>query len=360
MQIRLDWPIRFSVGALIFGFVVSGIGCTSSRVSDLNAYQKIPMNRVVPYPSEDELRKRSFVITVVNLPSDGIDEIDEATLEVPRTQARRALERIAADAGATVAGRLALDPSVTRDWGEEVVGEEEGRAAEAATDVDYALATRFSTYSYTSSWEKPFKFLWESEEEAAAKPGTCTHTVEVEFEVEVLQVDEEDRVQKIFALKQTGEQESENLDSTCPMNTAALSVLFETALDEALSCLQRPLGRMLSPRGHILAHRKAPEAERHIYRVSLGSAQGIEQGDTVEVRREQRAMSPEGIESRSERILSLGRVTDQINRQKSWIAVDLSKVTDEILQGDVVRPIENEGLLSSLSGPNCGSILEER
>jgi len=357
MRIRLDWAMRFSVGALIFGFVASNIGCTSSRVSDLNAYQKIPMNRVVPYPSEDELRKRSFVIKVVNQPSDGIDE---ATLEVPRTQVRRGLERIATDAGATVAGRLAPTPSVTRDWGEEVVAEEADRAAEAATEADYALAMRFSTYSYSSSWEKPFKFLWESEEEAAAKPGTCTHTVEVEFEVEVHQVDEEDRVEKTFVLKQAGEQESEDLDSTCPMNTAALSVLFETALDEALSCLQRPLGQMLSPRGHIVAHRKAPEAERHIYRVSLGSAQGIEQGDTVEVRREQRAMSPEGIESRSERILSLGRVTDQINPQKSWIAVDLSKVADEILKGDVVRPIENESLLSSLSGPNCGSILEER
>ena len=357
MRNRLDWAIRFSVSVVIFGFVATNVGCTSSRVSNLDAYQKIPMNRVVPYPSQDELRKRAFEIVVVDRPAAGIDD---TALEVPRAQVKRGLERIAAEAGAAVIDPSLPDLSAIRSEGGSVVSAVDDRAAEVVTEADYALATRFSTYSYSSSWEKPFKFLWESEEEAAAKPGTCTHTVEVEFEVEVLRVDAEDRVEKTFALKQAGRQESEDLDSTCPINPAALSVLFETTLEEALSCLQRPLGQILSPRGHVLAHRKAPEAERHIYRVSLGSVQGIEQGDSVEIRREQRAMNPEGRESRSERILSLGRVTDQINPHKSWVAVDQSKMTDEILKGDVVRPIENESLLSSLSGPNCGSILVVR
>jgi hypothetical protein len=46
--------------------------------------------------------------------------------------------------------------------------------------------------------------------------------------------------------------------------------------------------------------------------------------------------------------------------QYSWAAIDPSKAEGEILDGDVVRPLEDESLLSSLSGPNCGSILEER
>ena len=45
---------------------------------------------------------------------------------------------------------------------------------------------------------------------------------------------------------------------------------------------------------------------------------------------------------------------------RAWVAIDPSRATDEILEGDVVRPIENESLLASLSGPNCGSILEVR
>jgi hypothetical protein len=175
----------------------------------------------------------------------------------------------------------------------------------------------------------------------------------------VIQIGMNDRVEKTFAFEHSNERTTEGLDSACAVAPATLSVLYETALDEALSCLDLPLGRLLSPRGHISAHRKAPEAERHIFRVSLGSAQGIQQGDTVEIRREQRTMSPSGVELRTERVISLGRVTDQITPQASWIAIDLSKVPGEILEGDVVRPVEKESLLASLSGPNCDSILKE-
>ena len=63
-------------------------------------------------------------------------------------------------------------------------------------------------------------------------------------------------------------------------------------------------------------------ADRHLYRITLGSAQGIEPGDYVEIRREQRAMDPSGVETRTERVLALGRVSDQVKAQMSWIAAD--------------------------------------
>lgn len=355
MRNRLGLAVRIPVGVAIFGFVVSGFGCVSSRVSDLNAYQKIPMNRVVPYPSEDELRKRAFEIIVVDRPSVGIDD---TMFEIPRAQVRRGLEGFAAAAGATVIDRSIRDPSAIRAEG--VASELEGRAANAVIGADYALATRFSVYRYSSTWNKPFKFLWQSSEAVAARPGTCNHTVEVEFDVQVIRIGTIDRVEKTLALKHTAEQQNRDLDSACTISPATLSVLFETAVDEALRCLHLPLGLLLSPRGHVTAHRKAPEAERHIYRISLGSVQGIVYGDTVEIRREQRAMSPSGEESRSERVISLGRVTDQVGEQMSWVAIDPLKATDEIFAGDVVRPIENESLLATLSGPNCREILEVR
>jgi hypothetical protein len=355
MRNRLGSAVRFSVVVAIFGFVVHGFGCASSRVSDLNAYQEIPMNRVVPYPPQDELRKRAFEIIVVDRPSVGIDD---AALQVSLAQVRRRLEGFAVDAGAAVIDRSLQDLAAIRTEG--VLSELDGREADAVTGADYALATRFSTFRYSSTWKKPFKFLWQSPEDVAANPGTCNHTVEVEFDVQAIRIGTNDRVEKTFALGQTAEQKNKDLDPACTISPVSVSVLFETALDEALSCLRLPLGRLLSPRGHISAHRKAPEAERHIYRVSLGSAQGIERGDTVEIRREQRATSPTGEESRSERVISLGRVTDQVTQQMSWVAIDLAKATDEILAGDVVRPIEKESLLASLSGPNCGSILEAR
>ena len=59
-------------------------------------------------------------------------------------------------------------------------------------------------------------------------------------------------------------------------------------------------------------------------------------------------------------MIAVGEVTDQVRPQMAWIAVDPSKATESLLDGDVVRPIFEEGLLSSLSGPDCEDILTER
>jgi hypothetical protein len=334
--------------------VLGVLGCASMQVSDLDAYESIPMNRVVPYPDAKELRERAFEIIVVDRASPGID--DDLLLE-PRRWSRRQLEGMAAEAGATLIDRSLQELRAIRTEG--VLSELDGNSS-VLSGADYALATRFSTYRYTASWTRPFKFLWQSTEKVADKPGSCLHRAEVEFDVQVIEIGSNDRVSKTYAFEHLAERKTRSLDPSCPLAPSAMSVLFETAMDEALSCLQLPIGRLLSPRGHVSAHRKAPEAERHLFRISLGSLQGIEIGDEVEIRREQHATLPGGEHSRSERVIATGFATNQVMTQEAWVEIDLSKGTEEILDGDVVRPVTREGLLSSLSGPNCQSILAER
>jgi len=353
-------PVRFP--RLVHGFLLLGwlladlgvLGCASIRVSDLEAYESIPMNRVVPYPDAKELSERAFEIIVVDRASAGID--DDLLLE-PRRWTRRQLEGMVAEAGATVIDRSLQDLPAIRTEG--VLSELEGNLG-FLSGADYALATRFSTYRYTASWKHPFKFLWQSTEQVADKPGTCIHRAEVDFDVQVIEIGSNDRVSKAYSFEHQAERQTKSLDRSCPLAPPAKSVLFETAMDEALGCLQLPISRLLSPRGHVLAHRKAPEAERHLYRISLGSVQGIEIGDDVEIRREQHATSPSGGYSRSERVIAIGVATNQVMAQEAWVEIDLSRGTEEILDGDVVRPVTREGLLSSLSGPNCRRILAER
>ncbi len=347
--------MRARVAILALTLLVNAFGCASGRVSNLEAYGEIPMNQVIPYPSQGELRKRAYKIVVVDRPSAGIDE---KRLEKPRTQVHRALEAILTQVGATVIDRSLQEIGGGRTEG--ILGELEGRLPESVSGADYALAIHFSNYRYTSKWKKPFKFLWQSPEEAASKPGTCTHETEVEVDIQLVEIGSTDRVAKTFALEHTAEQENKDLDPVCTIAPVTLGVLFEKALDEAVSCLRAPLGRLLAPRGHLIGHRKAADADRHVYQISLGSVQGIESGDLVEILREQRSMSPSGDESRSERVIVEGRVTDQVMAQASWVAADPAKATDALLKGDVIRPVFAEGLLSSLSGPDCEDILDER
>ncbi|MCR9097110.1 MAG: hypothetical protein NXI30_23050 [bacterium] len=342
-------------GGLAVAVVATSVGCATGRVSNVDAYDDVPMNRVVPYPSQEELRKRAFELVIVDRPAVGIEE---GLLDRPRAQVRRALEGVAADAGATVIDRSLSELGALRTEG--VLGELEGRETEEVTGADYALATRFSKYQYAASWKKPFKLPWQSDEEVASKPGTCEHTAAVELDIQMIEVGSNDTVARTFALEHQAQQETKDLDPACALPPVTLSVLFEKALDEALSCLDLPLGAALAPRGHLTGHRKAPGADRHIYRITLGSGQGIEPGDGIEVRREQRSMSPTGAETREERVIATGEVTDQVRPQQSWVAIDPSKASDSILDGDLVRPVFSEGLLSRMTGPDCDEILTER
>lgn len=350
-----DVSARGVATVVALGLAFSVGGCATGRVSNLDAYDEIPMNKVVPYPDAEELRKRSYEIVIVDRPSVGLDE---KTLEKPRAEVHRALEGLAAEAGASVIDRSLGELGALRTEG--VLGEIEGRETEDVTGADFALATRFSTYRYSSAWKKPFKMPWQSEEDIANKPGTCLHTAEIELDVQLIEIGSNDKVMRTYVLENSAEQKTKDLDPACTIAPVTLGVLFEKALDEAMSCLNLPLGRRLAPRGHLTAHRKAPNADRHIYRISLGTAQGMQPGDEVEIRREQRSMSPTGEETREERVIAMGEVTDQVRAQMSWIAADPSKASEALLDGDVVRPVLSEGLLSSLSGPDCGSILTER
>ncbi|MAG30911.1 MAG: hypothetical protein CL908_08485 [Deltaproteobacteria bacterium] len=348
-------PTGARVAAALIGVLVGGFGCASLRVADLDAFETIPMDRILPYPTKEEMRKRSYEVVVVDRPA---DSIDRATLDKPRAQVRRRLERLAAQAGAVVIAPSRRDGNEARTEGD-LEGLEEGEG-EDALGADYALAARFATLGHDSVWAKPSRFPWQSVEDVSQKPGICTHSVQVSLEVQVFEAGQGDHAIRTYALDHSGQQKNKDLDPACAIAPVTLEVLFENTLDQALSCIEGPLGAMLLPRGHVVGHRRALEAERHIYRVTLGAAHGIEFGDEVEIRREQRATSPSGEPMRSEWVIARGVVSDQVESKASWIALDPAKAESTILDGDVVRPRQKSGLLTSLSGPNCSRILEER
>jgi len=331
----------------VFGTLLVFVGCLSTQVSNLDGFDQISMNRVVPFPSDEELRKRAFEIVLIDRESPAIDDFP---LRDPRRGLRRKLRELATRSGAIVVKRA----------GAGFGGLDEDSMDESVASADYVLSSRFETYQDGALWEPPFKFVWQTPEEVAGREGTCVHRAEVELEIEVIEAGAENRLRETYSLKHQAEQKTKDLDESCPMQQIDRESLFDTAMDEALSCLRVPLERLLAPRGHVMAHRVARDDDRHLYQISLGRAQGMEVGAKIDIRREQHASTPTGKAWRTERVISSGVVTDQIAEQHAWAAVDPAKASEEILKGDVVRPVLSEGLLSSLSGPDCAKILEQR
>ncbi len=330
-------------------------GCAKPSVSDLDAYQVVPMDRVVPYPAEEERAKRVLEVVVVDRPADGLDE---ASLLESRAQLRTGLEKIVAFYGAAVVARsqpgfegVRTDrPGMTFD----------GIEPELVTGGDHAVSARFTTHRHQSVYAKPLKMPWQSEADVAEKPGTCTHTAQVAFDVQLVEKTWEDLLQRSYLLTHRAEQENKDLDQACTIAPVTVATLFETAIAEALGCLELPLGTRISPRGHVLAHRKSREGESHIYQVSLGAEQGVDPGEPIEIRRVERSENADGREVRTEKVIATGVATDQITAQASWIAVNPDDVRAPILEGDVVRRHFQKDLIENLTGPSCKQILTER
>lgn len=358
-SIGVSWAGRCAAGVswiVMLGAVAMGwAGCAKPRVSDLDAYQVVPMNRVVPYPADAEREKRVNEVAVIDRPS---EDVDEQTLRKPRSQVRMGLEKIAASHGAAVIDRS--KPGFDAVRVDRADSGFDGIETVLVPSGDYAISTRFTTYQHQATWSKPNKMPWDSEAELAKKPGTCAHTAAVDFDVQLVQKAWEDAVRHTFLVHHSAKQEAKDLDQACTIAPVSLETLFETAIDEALSCLDLPLGTRVSPRGHVIAHRVAREGEGHIYQVSLGAEQGIDAKEPVEIRRVDLSQDAEGKEIRNERVIATGVATDQIRAQDSWIAVNMDDVTTEILEGDVVRRVFSKGLINDLSGPNCKKIVVER
>lgn len=348
-----------AIGRRVLGWVavatLLATGCAKPKVSDLDAYQVVPMDRVLPYPTDEELEKRVLEVVVVDRPADGLDE---ASLLASRAQLRMGLEKIVAFYGAAVVARsqpgfegVRTDrPGISFD----------GIEPELVTGGDHAVSARFTTHSHRAVYSKPTKMPWQSEADVAEKPGTCTHTAEVAFDVQLVEKTWEDLLQRSYLLTHRAEQENKDLDQACTIAPVTVATLFETAIAEALGCLELPLGTRISPRGHVLAHRKSREGESHIYRVSLGAEQGVDPGEPIEIRRVDRSQNADGREVRTERVIATGVATDLIDAQSSWIAVNPDDVKLQILEGDVVRRHFQKDLIENLTGPSCKNILTER
>lgn len=349
--------VRRAIGAWAAAVLLTGLGsgCAKPDVSDLEAYEVVPMGKAMPAPSEEERGKRVFEVAVVDRPSEGLDE---ARLHKSRTQVRHGVEKIAASHGAAV-----IEPSGPEDEAlrtDQAVSPFADLEVETIRTGDYTLSARFSNYHHAAKWTKPAKLPWQTAEEAAKKPGTCTHTAEVAFDVAVVETTWEPVVRRTYLLNHRATQESKDLDPACTISRVTIESLFETAIDEALACLDIPLGSRISPRGHVLAHRKAKDGETHIFQVSLGTEQGVDPEEPLEFRRVELSKGPLGEEIRTETVIATGIATHQITAQDTWVAVALDDVKKEILEGDVVKRVFAKGLLGDLTGPDCKKILAER
>ncbi|MBW2423388.1 MAG: hypothetical protein JRG86_04030, partial [Deltaproteobacteria bacterium] len=218
---------RRLLAVLLLTLALGGpLACGRSHVANLEGFDELPLNRVVPYPSAEERRIRAHAIRIVEGRS---AEIDEELLAEAQRRVQRRLEGIAEEAGA-----LVIDEPAEEDTAAERTARKR-RGRRALQKPDLEVSTRFAKHHHFALWRPPIKLPWQTDEEVAGRSGICTHVVEIELELTLVGIDREQEFPtRIFVLTHSSERKAKQLESSCPIESVALGLVFEKAIDEEL------------------------------------------------------------------------------------------------------------------------------
>jgi hypothetical protein len=144
---------------------------------------------------------------------------------------------------------------------------------------------------------------------------------------------------------------NENLSVNDPISgrkAQARVALLKTAVSTAVSNSGFELKNLIAPKGYVSERRT--DGSKSIFKVLIGRAQGIKQGDKVVIyslRKETNALT--GNEQMKEVSITEGTVSNQINDTASWVIPENTDTSMQVRLGDFVRvKYEEKSFLSKM------------
>lgn len=301
--------------AALAGF---GAACASAPL-DLSQADRVPMNRVYPYPTQEERAHGTSVVTIRAGTSATVEEADPSH---PMADIGRRLDRLLQRSGARVVD----------------------------SDADYTLRADLADYAYTVEFDRPTNWRLQSDEAMKEKPGTCKHRVEARLEVSITHPTESE-VLRSFTLERSAETETKHLDASCPFDAAQREALLAQAMRSTVPCVKVPIANFFAPRGHLVERRRPADGGYDVFRSTLRHDQIPRDASRLEVYRVQHSTGADGELERREVPIATGRLleTAGVSNADTWLEIDVEGAAYEPLDGDVVRPVVDRGGMSSLN-----------
>jgi hypothetical protein len=337
---------RSAVTLLILATAIA-TGCAGTQIGDPNGYQPVPLNRVFPYPTSEELAAQKIEVVLAAQYADDLPRAQVATAMKPLLGS---VEKYLSDAGAGVIDRSIHDLANVRD---ELVAAEGGSGA-TFTGADWAIVARIDKLRHRAVYEPPSS-LFKNAEELKEEPGTCKHTGEVEARLRAFKIPTDDVPRATLILSHSDGFEESEFDQNCPIPPDREELFLEGVLKEALPCLEAPLKNGFAPLGYVEEHR-AKEA-KNIYRTSMGRLNGATPNLELQIFRAQYMTTRDNEKIRTEKQIGEAIVSEQIGDRFSWIVVNLKDLKEPILDGDLVRAVYDDPRSSALGGGICKKAL---
>ncbi len=319
-------------------------GCAGPRIGDPNTYEPVTLNRVFPYPSNEELSGQRIEVI---LAAQYIPELPKERVRTAMTPLLASLDQYLSAAGAGVIDRTIHDLAGVRDELEAA----EGRGGAAGfTGADWAIVARVDKFRHWSEYSAATS-LFKNEQELRDEPGDCKHHAEVEVRLRAFEIPTDDVARLTFTLENSGSFEKTDFDKSCPIDETRKLLLLEDVLKDVLPCLEAPIKKGYAPLGYIEEHRA--NSERRIYRTSMGSRNGAVPELALKIFRVQYMTTRDDRKFRAEHQIGEAVVSENVGETHSWILVDPRDLKQPILEGDLLRAVYRDPRSSIRGGGIC-------
>ena len=315
----------------------------SPTISNFDDYQRASVPKTSFMPSEE--------MTEGKMPKVVVFALDEGENEVAK-QAGLSNSMTVDIENVLTSHRLAklVDRSAARKLEKEITLAElnNGGSYEGPEVADYAVSGTISDASFTKQYTAS-KFAINLRGELVKKPAKFTYSSQVSGNVKIYELPSMSVAENFdFQEKKS---RSENVQSDNNLSVMGIvefggkqvkgidrdDGLIRRAGAEAIDSISYKIRNFFAKRGYILEKRILGK-KKAIFKISLGSSDGIKKGDKFEIIGKYENENP--ITGKSEiekRVITTGKVSDRIDPNSSWIIIDDKKRVNSIRLGDIIK-----------------------
>ncbi len=213
--------------------------------------------------------------------------------------------------------------------------------------ADYAVSGAISNAGFTSKYTNGSSYYNPQSKQFVTIPPKYTYSSDVAGNIKIYELPSLSVVESIeFSAKKS---RSESVQQEGGLSLGGIQIggkkvegasrddnLVRKAAEEAVIDVEVDIKNFFARKGYVLEKRILDN--KSIFKISLGSSDGIKQNDKFEVIGQFETENPITNEVEIERkIIAVGTVSDLIDPKSSWVVIDDSKKSEAIRLGDSVK-----------------------
>lgn len=329
------------------------LGSCSTTIKNFDKYEKQFMSKSSYMPSAENLEGKSPKVVVFAFDENDIEAAKNAALG--KTIANNIENILTKD-------RLIelVDRSSAEKLKKEIALVEANKtgAYKGLKIADYAISGAISNADFTSKYSSGSTYVNPKNMQVVAIPPKYTYNSSVAGNIKVYELPSLTVIENIdFSGSQA---RSENVRQNGGLALGALQIggeqldgtsrddgLVRKAGEDAVDEVKAMLKNAFAKKGYILEKRTYDG--KTIFKITLGSQDGVKQDDEFEVIGQYEVENPiTGATEIERRIIATGKIADQINPKNSWVVINEKEKIGAIRLGDAVKIKYKKNQLESL------------